>query len=65
MCDFDEYDIFTEQCSAALRFSLIFTLMECKVNLSVSSINPTEYNKTKFEISEQIEAFIHGKYNKY
>ena len=30
MCDFDEYD------SAALRSSLIYTLMESKVNSSVS-----------------------------
>ena len=40
--------------------------MECKVNLSVySQITPTEFNKTKFELSDQYEAFIYCKYNKY
>ena len=32
--------------------------MECKVNLSVSLITPTEFNKTKFELSDQTAAFI-------
>ena len=29
--------------------------MECKVNLSVSQITPTEFNKTKFEFGVQTE----------
>ena len=34
--------------------------MECKVNLSVSSITPIEFNKTKFELSDKkTEAFIY------
>ena len=36
--------------------------MECKVNLSVSQITPTEFNNTKFELSDQIEAFLYCKY---
>ena len=36
-----------------------------QINLSVSQITPTEFSKSKIELSDQIEAFIYCTYNKY
>ena len=32
--------------------------MECKVNLSVSKITPTEFNKTKFELGVKLLSIV-------
>ena len=53
MFGFDEYDIYI----TALRFSLISTLMEYKINLPVTYITPLNSAELNLNLVTKMEAF--------